>query len=110
VLPNEPDRVASSRGRRPLDARIVKLIVRMLQSGELDAEKFAFRARRERADVGLSWVLQLVPTSERTAPVVAVAAALRAPRGATEVRFNCDPQRLLRRPATKDQLRRAKQR
>ena len=40
-----------------LDARVVKLVVRMLQSTQLDALKLAFRARRERADIALAWVL-----------------------------------------------------
>ncbi len=93
-----------------LDARIIKLITRILQSGELDAAKLGFRARRERADIGLAWVLKLVPASERTAPLVAISEALRPARGSAEVRFNYDPQRLVRRPASKEQLWRAKQR
>ena len=93
-----------------LDARVVKLITRVLQSGAVDPAKLAFRARRERADVGLAWVLNLVPASEQTAPLVAVARALRPPRGHADVRFNYDPQRLIRRPATREQLWRAKQR
>lgn len=92
-----------------LDARVIKLVVRLLQSPRLDASRLAFRARRERADLALSWVLSLIPEVERTLPVVAVATALRAPRGAARVRFNYDPQRLVRRAATKDLLWRAKQ-
>lgn len=92
-----------------LDARVVKLITRVLQSGELDPKKLAFRARRERADIGLAWLLQLVPASERNAALVAVETALRPPRGQPQVRFNYDPQRLVRRPATREQLWRAKQ-
>ena len=93
-----------------LDARVVKLVVRMLQSGLLDAAKLAFRARRERADVALSWVLHLVPASEQNPAVAAVAASLRPPRSGAHIDFNYDAQRLVRRPATKDHLWRAKQR
>lgn len=91
-----------------LDARVLKLIVRVLQSGQLDAPKLAFRARRERADIALVWVLELIPASERNDAVASVAHALRPPRTRAVVHFNYDPQRLIRRPATKDQLWRAK--
>jgi hypothetical protein len=93
-----------------LDARIVKLVVRMLQSGQFDGAKLAFRARRERADVALAWVLSLVPPEEQNESLAAVSRALRPPRGFAQVNFNYDPQRLVRRPATKDHLWRAKQR
>jgi hypothetical protein len=93
-----------------LDARVIKLITRVMQSGKLDAEKLAFRARRERADVGLTWLLSLVPEGERTPPLIGVSEALRPPRGNAKVTFNYDPQRLVRRPATKEQLWRVKQR
>lgn len=83
-----------------LDARVIKLVVRLLQSTQLDAAKLVFRARRERADIALAWVLSLVPEGELTAPVVAVAKLLRKPRGDAQVRFNYDPQRLVRRAAT----------
>lgn len=92
-----------------LDARVIKLVVRLLQSTQLDAAKLVFRARRERADIALAWVLSLVPEGELTAPVVAVARLLRRPRGDAQVRFNYDPQRLVRRAATKEHLWRAKQ-
>ncbi len=92
-----------------LDARVIKLVVRLLQSTQLDAAKLVFRARRERADIALAWVLNLVPEGELTAPVVGVAKLFRKPRGDAHVRFNYDPQRLVRRPATKDHLWRAKQ-
>ena len=91
-----------------LDARVIKLVVRVLQSGRLDATKLAFRARRERADLALAWVLSLVPASERNDAVAFIAAALRPPRGATPVRFNYDVGRLIRRPASKGQLWRTK--
>lgn len=93
-----------------LDARVVKLVVRLLQSNQLDSAKLAFRARRERADIALSWVLNLVPEGERNPSIVAMASALRAPRDQARVRFNYDPQRLVHRAASKDHLWRAKQR
>ena len=92
-----------------LDARVIKLVVRLLQSSQLDVAKLVFRARRERADIALTWVLSLVPEGEQSAPVVAVAKSLRKPRGDAQVRFNYDPQRLVRRAATRDHLWRAKQ-
>lgn len=91
-----------------LDVRVIKLVVRLLQSTELDAAKLVFRARRERADIALAWVLRLVPEGELTASVVGVAERLPRPRGDAHVRFNYDPQRLVRRAATKDHLWRAK--
>lgn len=91
-----------------LDARVLKLVVRLLQSTRLDGAKLAFRARRERADMALAWLLELVPPSERNEAVANIARALRPPRSPAIVRFNYDPQRLVRRPASKDQLWRAK--
>ncbi len=91
-----------------LDARIVKLVVRILQAGQLDPAKLAFRARRERADVALAWVLSLVPATERNAALDSIATLLRAPRGGAQIRFNYDSERLVRRPATKGHLWRAK--
>lgn len=91
-----------------LDARVVKLVVRLLQSDRLDPAKMAFRARRERADVGLAWVLSLVPASERTASLVLIAKSLRPPRAEVRVDFRYDSDRLVRRPATRDHLWRAK--
>ena len=92
-----------------LDARVIKLVVRILQSGQLDAAKLAFRARRERADIALTWVLELIPESERTTATRLIAGSLQPPRGASSVRFNYDAGRLIRRLASKGQLWRAKQ-
>ena len=92
-----------------LDARVIKLVVRILQSGQVDAAKLAFHARRERADIALTWVLELLPEPERTAETRLIAASLRPPRGGSPVRFNSDAGRLIRRPASKGQLWRAKQ-
>lgn len=92
-----------------LDARIIKLVVRILQSGHVDAPKLAFRARRERADFALAWVLDLVPESVGNTATRLIAASVRPPRGATPVCFNYDAGRLVRRPASKGQLWRAKQ-
>ena len=91
-----------------LDARIVKLVVRVLQSGQLDAARLAFRARRERADIALAWVLSLVPEGEGNTPLDSIAKLLRVPRGGAQIRFNYDSQRLVRRPATREHLWRAK--
>lgn len=93
-----------------LDARIIKLVVRVLQSGKVDVPRLAFRARRERADNALAWVVSLIPESEVNDAVRGVAGALRPVRGATPIAFRYDSQRLVKRPATKENLRRAKQR
>lgn len=91
-----------------LDARVIKLVVRVLQSGRVDAHRLSFRARRERADLALSWVLGLLPESERNDATRSVEAVLRAPRAPTEVHFNYDVGRLIRRPASRDHLWRVK--
>jgi hypothetical protein len=92
-----------------LDARVVKLVVRLLQSARLDPAKLAFRARRERADLALYWVLGVIPEGERNEAVRVFAGHLRAPRVTTGVEFDYDPQRLVRRAASRDHLWRAKQ-
>ncbi|MCC7385842.1 MAG: hypothetical protein IT384_28595 [Deltaproteobacteria bacterium] len=86
----------------PAEARVVKLIVRILQSGQLDPTRLWLRARRERADACLAWVLDLVPEPERNVAVREIAAALEvhSPRQTRRPRFHYAPERLVRRKAS----------
>jgi len=90
------------------DARVIKLIVRMLQSGRLDRDKLVFRARRERAEHALSWVLTLVPPTEWNEQLESVRNRLGVLRGTARFAFRYDSQRLIRRPASGESLWRAK--
>jgi hypothetical protein len=83
----------------PIEGRILKLVLRMCQSGKLDAQRVAFRTRRERADRALHWLLAHVPPGEDTPPVRAIREALRPPRGAQPPAYDYDFSRLVRRPA-----------
>ena len=107
-LSDEDLAVALLRPHAEWDARVLKLLTRMLQSGRLDAATLAFRARRERADVALAWLLSVLPTSERNAQTEAVSRCLKPPRGQARVEVNYDPSRLIRRPASQRDLWRAK--
>lgn len=88
------------------DGRTLKLALRILQSGTLDLDKLAFRARRERSAKALWWLLEKTPESERNAPVRALRNKLAPPRGYRELKFAYDPARLVKRPATREALRR----
>jgi hypothetical protein len=95
----------------PADGRLFKLVVRMLQRATIDPKSLWFRARRERADRALYWLLQRVPEPERTIGISALLALIPAPpRGYRGLRFNYDGSRLLRRPATKESVWRAARR
>jgi len=94
-----------------VDGRLFKLVVRMLQRRPLDTSRLWFHARRERADVVLYWLLNLVPQQERTATILALLEGCPTPpRGYRGVRFNYSSARLLRRPATKESVWRAARR
>jgi len=83
----------------PADGRISKLVLRILQSGQLDGPHLHWLARRERADRALHWLLGLVPPVERTAPVEELARLFATPpRGYRPPDFLYDPERLIRRP------------
>jgi hypothetical protein len=72
-----------------VDGRIFKLVVRLLQRAPIDPSLLWFHARRERADRVLYWLLNLVPDTERTAPVLALLEACPTPpRGYRGVRFD----------------------
>ena len=82
----------------PADGRLLKLVVRILQSGRVDPMRLAFLARRERADAVLAWLLDKVPPAERTDPVTAIALQVSHPRGPRAPDLRYDANRLIRRP------------
>lgn len=93
----------------PADGRTFKLVVRILQSGQLDADCLALQARRERAEGVLHWLLHLVPSAEHTPALVALREKFAmSPRGNRGVQYVYDAERLVRRPAGRQQLWRAK--
>lgn len=85
----------------PAEARVVKLVVRILQSGAVDLDRLLFFSKRERALSNLAWVLALVPPSERNEPLSALADRLGAnpPRERRRPHVRFAPERLLKRPA-----------
>lgn len=91
----------------PVDVRILKLVLRLLQSGKLDTHKLLLRARRERSIGPLFWLLERVPAEERTEPVERLTAALLAagrPRGYRDLDLRYDATRLIRTPAHREDL------
>lgn len=84
----------------PLEGRVFKLILRILQSGEAQPVRLQWFARRERADHVLFWLLQRVPEPEKNDAVREIQGRFASPpRGYRPPRYNYDPARLLRRPA-----------
>jgi hypothetical protein len=85
----------------PAEARAVKLVVRILQSGRCEKDRLLLRARRERADPVLAWVLDLIPEEERNEPIRILTAAMaeRPPRETRRPRIRYEPSRLIRRRA-----------
>lgn len=85
----------------PADARALKLVLRILQSGRVDPRHLAWLARKERADAVLHWFLDLVPAPERTRELDTIATLFaEPPRGYRPPDYDYDPQRLIRRPAS----------
>lgn len=81
------------------EARIFKLVLRILQSGQLDERRLAWLARRERADFVLHWFMALVPEGERNEAFLRVARRFRdPPRGYRPLDYRYDPARLKYRP------------
>lgn len=74
----------------PWEARVVKLVVRILQSGDLDLDRLVLLAKREKALPVLAWIVELVPDGERARPV----------RDLVH-RFALDPPRERRRPSVR---------
>jgi hypothetical protein len=88
-----------------LDGRVFKLVLRILQSGRIDAGHLAWLARKERADRVLHWLLGRVPGEELNAAVATVAREFATPpRGYRPLRYDYDAARLVRRPFRKEHL------
>ncbi len=83
----------------PIEARVLKLLVRMLQSGDLDLPRLHLVARRERALAHLAWLVALIPPPERSEPVCTLEAliAARPPRQDVRPTYEYAPDRLLGR-------------
>ncbi len=93
------------------DGRLLKLVVRMLQSAPIDPKRLWLTARREQADRMLYWLITLVPATERTPRLDAVRESHPAPpRGYRSVAYDYDANRLVRRAATKESVWRAARR
>lgn len=88
----------------PVEARIFKLVVRILQSGNLSATKLFIRSRREAAEPALYWLLHQIPPEEQNAAIEALLAQVPQPRGYRPLDYRYDAQRLIRRPARKNDL------
>ncbi|MBT3220422.1 MAG: hypothetical protein HN348_15150 [Proteobacteria bacterium] len=83
----------------PAEARVFKLLLRILQSGRIDVDRLHWLARRERAQFVLHWLTLQVPEGERNDEFQKVAKPFEAPpRGYRPLTFNYDGRRLIRRP------------
>lgn len=89
------------------DGRVLKLVVRMLQSGEVEVPRLLLLARRERAERLLYWLVRGAPEEERTGALVRLYQHFetKPPRGYVPVRYAYDFGRLRRKPATAGHLR-----
>ncbi|MEE8409946.1 MAG: hypothetical protein V3T05_10090 [Myxococcota bacterium] len=98
TLSNEEIVVGLLQPHARADLRLLKLVVRMLQSGQLDADRLLFLARRERALLILAWLLELIPEQERHPPIQSLLQRVqqRPPRGYRAPKIRYDPRRLLR--------------
>jgi hypothetical protein len=93
--------VALAMPQAEADGRHWKLIVRALQRGPVDARKLARLARLERAEVLLAWLLSGVPSSELTTELAGMAELIHPrERRPPDIRYDFD--RLIRRPATRE--------
>ena len=85
-----------------LDGRVLKLVVRILQRGNLNFEQLAFFAKRAKAESALYWIALLVPEEETTPGIRLL--RKRVPRGYRALQYRYSPERLLSKPATKANL------
>ncbi|MFZ5471033.1 MAG: hypothetical protein ACOZIN_16525 [Myxococcota bacterium] len=93
----------------PMEGRALKLIVRLLQSGQLDTDRLRLLAKRERAEPMLHWLLTRIPPEERNPSIEKLRALFASPpRGYRPIQYDYDASRLIRRPATREQLWRAR--
>ena len=82
----------------PTEGRVLKLVLRMLQSGRLDLRRLHLRARRERALANLAWLVERIPAEERTPSILQLEALLREhPPRERRPTLDYDPSRLRRR-------------
>ncbi|MFN0061410.1 MAG: hypothetical protein ACKVPX_02670 [Myxococcaceae bacterium] len=89
----------------PADARIFKLVLRVLQRAEFDTGRLMLRARREYAGAALFWLLSQIPNEESTPAILNLRAAFgTGPRGYRGLRYRFDPSRLHSRRARKGDL------
>jgi hypothetical protein len=96
--------VALCAPQAPAEGRVFKLVVRILQSGRVDARHLTWLARREMAGSVLWWLLDLVPAGERTPSLTAIVAVFGGPpRGYRGLDYDYDPQRLVRQPFKREQ-------
>jgi hypothetical protein len=82
----------------PAEGRVLKLILRILQSGRLDLRRLHLCARRERALANLAWLIERIPAEEQTPPIQELEMLLRerAPRERRPT-LHYESSRLLRR-------------
>jgi hypothetical protein len=93
----------------PADGRTWKLVLRILQSGQLQTDELRYLARRERADPALYWLLINIPAEEQTPPVRELQQTFsQPPRGFGKIRYRYDFGRLIKRPASRETMWRAK--
>lgn len=85
----------------PAEPRVVKLVVRILQSDKVDPERLLLLGRRERALPAIAWILDLLPASERNQATLALEQRLRRKpsRDPRRPRVTYDARRLERRAA-----------
>jgi hypothetical protein len=83
----------------PVEGRMVKLVVRALQSGRVDVDRLLFLSKRERALPILAWITELVPEEETTEPIECLRQRLRRdpPRNERRPRLAYSAARLVRR-------------
>lgn len=82
----------------PADLRVIKLVTRILQSGDLDVDRLVLIAKRERALPILAWIVELCPSTEVIGPLRLLAARFKRtpPREHRRPRIVYSPERLLR--------------
>lgn len=82
------------------EARHLKLVLRMLQSGRIDGRRLWALARREKAEDTLRWLLDHLPPEERSAPIAALIQQAPPQRAPRPPELDYDFRRLIKRPAT----------
>lgn len=81
------------------DGRVLKLVLRLLQSGQVESEGLLWLARKERAVWPLRWLMDLVPAVERNEAIDTFTRRLHAvSRGYRPPAYRYEPRRLIRRP------------